>query len=340
MKNRMKCIVAILMLVMLIAGAPAVFAGGASDAKPSGEQKIVLKIPETQPTTHMMVRYFQKMVDALAAQTSGRITGEIFPGSMMGTLAVTIQQMQVGALDLARIDNQVLFDAGVDSMKVISLPFIFRDVEHARKVLYGDIGKRFLDDIGKSNVGLEGIGYFIEGERNFFLKNKRVTQIEDIKGLKIRIPGGKLFLEMMACYNISGTTMAMGEIYSALQTGIIDGAENSFDAFNTNSFHEVCKYIAVSGHTLVMTPVVVSQVRWKTFSEGDKKIITDAFAAMIKEYDKENIAHQNNVKELIRGKGVEINDLTDRQKWVEASQPMYKQYGGGYEDIIKLIENS
>ena len=318
------------------------FAGGSNETKPAAgsqpaEQKIVLKIPETQPATHMQVRYFQKMADALKEQTKGRITGEIFPGAMMGSLAVTIQQMQIGALDMGRIDTPVLFDAGVDSMKIVSLPFIFRDVEHARKVLYGDVGAYFNDSIEKANIGLKGLGFWIEAERNFFLKNKRVTKLEDIKGLKMRIPGGKIFLEMITSFNASGTTMGLGELYSALQTGIVDGACNSFDAFYTGSYYEVCKYMAVSVHTLVMTPVCVSTVRWKSFSEPDRKIITDAFNAMLKEYDKENVEYQKKIKDQIRAKGVEINELTDRQKWIDAVQPMYKKYSPGYEDIIKKM---
>ena len=300
--------------------------------------KYVLKFGETQPETSAIVQHEILFGKILSEKTNGRITLEMYPSAMMGPSPTVIQQMQMGAMDMYRCDASVLYDFGVDSMQVVSLPYLFKSKQHAQDVLYGEIGQQFLKDIDDAGIQLKAIGWLIEPSRNTFLNKKRVTSMADMKGLKIRVPESEIFLATMEAFGAAPTPISWGEVFTSLQTGVVDGAENTIDTFNVNRFDEVCKYIVMDQHNFNSCPITMSKINWDKFSPEDQKHILDAWQEAVTAYDTFAIKNDVEAQDIARKNGVEIIELADKDAWVEAVKPLYKKYGAKYQDIISQIQ--
>jgi tripartite ATP-independent transporter DctP family solute receptor len=338
-KRILSVILAVLLVPFMLSAGGSKETKGTQTAAPAAAKPIVIKVAETQPLTSAMTTHITKYGEMLKERSKGRIVIEIYPGAMLGASPAVAQQLQMGAVDQFRSDPALLFDMGVKSMQVLGLPYLFNSIEHAQKVAYGPIGQKFLDDIDNSNANMVGIGYMIEAPRNFFLRNKRVSKMSDAKGLKIRVPESKIFLESMAAFGISGTPISMGEVYSALQTGIVDGAENSLDTFNVNKFHEVCKYITLSGHMYGVFPIIFSKVNWKKLSADDQALVKKTWQDAAKMYDAYAAQKYAETVATIKKNGVEIVEMENPKEWQDAVAPLQAKYAQGYESLVKDIIN-
>ncbi len=300
-------------------------------------EEYVIKWPDTQPDGTSLMIYMRKAGDIIREKTGGRIGVEYFPASMMGPSPTVLQQVQMGALDIYRTDVSVLYDFGVESMKMLGLPYLFDSKAHAEKVLYGPVGDRFLKDVDDANLQFKAIGWLIEPARNMFLRNKKAETMADFAGLKIRVPESEIFLASMEAFGISGTPISMGEVYTSLQTGVVDGAENTIDTFNANRFDEVCDYISLTAHNFNTCVMVMSKMNWDQFSPEDQKAIVDSWKEAVREFDEFSVKSEAESMDLARSRGVEILNLRDKAKWIEAAQPLYAKYAAGYEDIVREI---
>jgi TRAP-type transport system periplasmic protein len=318
---------------------PFLLAVGVQAASQPAANPVVIRVAETQPLTSAMTMHITKYGEMLKEKTNGRITVQIFPGAMLGASPTVAQQLQLGAVDQFRVDPALLFDFGVKSMQVLGLPYIFTSIEHAQKVAYGSVGEKLLNDITNSDVKMVGIGYMIEAPRHLFLRNKKVSKMSDAKGLKIRVPENKLFLETMAAFGISGTPISMGEVYSALQTGVVDGAENSLDTFNVNKFHEVCKYITLTGHIYGYYPIVFSKVNWQKLSANDQALIKSTWKDAAKMYDTYAAQKYDETVAMIKKNGVEVMNVDNPKEWQDAVVDLQGRFAKGYEGLLKDIKN-
>ncbi|GHS93950.1 C4-dicarboxylate ABC transporter [Synergistales bacterium] len=309
------------------------FAAGSVFAAPQ-----LIKYPDSQPDTSSIGVHLKLFGELLEKKTAGRYGVQQFGSGMMGPAPTVIQQVQMGALDMYRCDASVLYDFGVQSMKVLSLPYLFDSKEAAQEVLYGPVGEQFLSDVDAANLQLKAVGWLIEPARNLFLKSKKVTSIGDMKGLKIRVPESEIFLATMEAFGAAGTPISMGEVYTSMQTGVVDGAENTVDTFNSNRFDEVCKYITLDAHNFNICPVVISKITWDKLSADDQKALIEAWSEASRAFDAFAIKNDLDAQELAKSRGVEILQLTDKQAWVEAVKPLYDKFGKGYEDLIAQIQ--
>jgi tripartite ATP-independent transporter DctP family solute receptor len=298
----------------------------------------LIKFPDSQPETSSVGQHIKLFGDLLTEKTNGRLGVQIFGSAMMGPAPTVIQQVQMGALDMYRCDASVLYDFGVQSMKVLSLPYLFDSKEKAQEVLYGEIGDKFLKDVDDSNLQLKAVGWLIEPSRNLFLRNKKVTQLSDMKGLKIRVPESEIFLATMEAFGAAATPIPMGEVYTSLQTGVVDGAENTVDTFNVNRFDEVCKYIALDQHNFNICPIVISKIQWDKLSADDQKALLECWAEAIRAFDDFAIKNDLDAQKIAQEHGVEILQLTDKQAWLDAVKPLYERFGVGYEELIAEIQ--
>ncbi|MCL2001419.1 MAG: TRAP transporter substrate-binding protein [Planctomycetes bacterium] len=300
-------------------------------------QEYVLKLSDTQPDGSSLLIHLRMFVELIEKKSNGRIKHEVFPSAMMGPSPAVVQQVQMGALDLFRTDVSVLYDFGVPSMQMMGLPFLFDSKEQAQRVLYGPVGDRFLKDVDDANINLKAIGWLIEPSRNLFLRNKRVASLDDVRGLKIRVPESEIFLATMAAFGISGTPIPWGEVYTSLQTGVVDGAENTLNTFNINRFDEVCRYIAMSQHNFNTCVMVMSKRNWDRMSPADQALIVECWKEAMAAYDAFAMKDDVESKELASSRGVEIVEMTDRQKWVDAVKPLFDKYAADYQDVVAAI---
>ncbi|MDW7675239.1 MAG: TRAP transporter substrate-binding protein DctP [Bacillota bacterium] len=238
-----------------------------------------------------------------------------------------------------RTNPSFLADLGMKQMNVFHLPFLFRDVDHAWDVLNSEIGEEFLSVVDNSGTRMVGFGYFAESPRNFFFTDKEVTSIADLKGLKIRVPESQMFLDIVSTFGANPTPIAYSELYSALQTGVVDGAENPLTGYYTNKFHEVAPNYTLNGHELAPSVILFSELTWNKLSAADQDLLNEAMRetevfmrALSTEKDQEAI-------DGILAEGGKILELDNPQEWVDAVRPLYEKYGADYLDLIERIQN-
>ena len=322
-------------MLLLVSG---LFANGTQEAGGEGKPEIVLRYGELNPDTHTMTKGAREFARIVEEKSNGRIHIEVYASGQLGDEKTEIQSVQMGALDMFRTGSSFLTDYGVDMMKVFELPYIFRDTDHAWSVLDSYIGKQFLDAIDEADIKMVGLGYYTESPRNYFFSEKKVTTVADMKGLKIRVPQSDMYMQTTNSFGASATPIAYSELYSALQTGVVDGAENALSGYDANKFYEVAKYYTFDGHSAAPYIVVFSELSWNKLSDEDKKIIQDSwmesnlwFRDMAAQIDQEIISS-------LESKGIEFFEVENKQEWIDSVKDLYAKYGAGYEDVISAIQ--
>lgn len=306
------------------------------DAK--GGEKIVLRYAENQVKDYPTTKAAVKMAEIVKEKTQGRITIEVYDSAQLGDEKSVIEQIQFGGIDMARVSLSPLseFDK---SLNVLQLPYLYRDSTHMWKVLEGPIGQKLLKGI--ESKGIVGLSWFDAGARNFYNSKKAVNKIEDLAGLKIRVQESAMMMDMVKALGANPTPMAYGEVYSALQTGVIDGAENNWPSYESTSHYEVAKYFVLDEHNRVPEPQIISKKTWDKLSDADKKIIQDAALESAK-VERQLWAEREKASEKkVRDAGCTITTLTPeaRTAFQKAVQPLYAQYGADYKDLIKQIQD-
>ena len=271
-------------------------------------------------------------------KTGGRIHIDVYHGGQLGDEKATIEQLVFGAIDFTRVSISPLseFDK---SLNVLSLPYLYKDAAQMWRVLDGDIGEQFLTNV--ESAGLVGLSWYDAGARNFYNSKRPVTKLEDLKGLKIRVQESQIMMNMVSALGASATPMAYGEVYSGLQTGVIDGAENNWPSYDSVSHYEVAKYYCLDEHSRVPEMQLVSKITWNKFSDEDKKIIKECALESAK-IERELWAEKEKAsEEKVKAAGAVITELEagEKEKFQAAMAPLYAQFGQGYESLIKDIQS-
>lgn len=220
---------------LLIAALPLAF--GLSSL---AQADMTLKIAEIHPAGYPTVVAMENLGKKLDTATNGEIKSRMFAGGVLGSEKEVIEQTQIGAVQLTRVS---LGSVGpvVPATNVFNMPFVFRDIDHMRKVVDGEIGQEILDAITDSDFNMVGLAWMEAGSRSLYTK-KPVRKIEDLKGMKIRVIGNPLFIDTLNAMGANGIAMDTGEIFSALQSGVIDGAENNSPTLLEHNHFRVAKY--------------------------------------------------------------------------------------------------
>jgi len=317
-----------------------VFANGTQDKKggtASSGKTMVLRYAENQPQDYPTTKAAYEFAKIVEAKTNGRIKVEVYYGGQLGDEKSVIEQLQFGAIDFTRVSLSPLAEFS-KSLNVLQLPYLYKDSDQMWKVLDGDIGKQFLGSV--SGAGLIGLSWFDAGARNFYNSKKAVNTLADLKGLKIRVQESQQMMDMVQALGANPTPMAYGEVYSALQTGVIDGAENNWPSYESTSHYEVAKYFVLDEHTRVPEMQMVSAKSWAKLSAADQQIIRDAALASAKVERTLWAQREKSSEDKVKAGGSVITTLSpaEKQKFQDAMVPLYKKYGAGYEDVIAKIQ--
>lgn len=283
-----------------------------------------------------MVNAMNKFADLVKEASGGLMNVEVYPGSQLGDTTVAVQNVQLGVQEMTVATSNNVAAAGVKNFSAFALPYVFRDNDHVMDVLQGDIGQELLASIADTDARVVGIGYWFEGTRNFITKEP-VRCLEDIKGMKIRCQANDIDTAMTKALGASPTPIAFGELYTALQTGVVDGCENPLSGIYNSKFQEVCKYLTLDAHSALPVVILFSQSIWNNMSADEQEIIKTCWAeasAHNREWLKEN---QENYIKLFEEAGVEVIELEDQAAWVEAMAPVYEEYGGAVADLLARI---
>ncbi|MBQ0051188.1 MAG: TRAP transporter substrate-binding protein [Treponema sp.] len=301
-------------------------------------EKMVLRYAENQPQDYPTTQAAYKFAEMVEAKTNGRIHIDVYYGAQLGDEKSVIEQLQFGAIDFTRVSISPLseFDK---SLNVLQLPYLYKDAAQMWRVLDGDIGAKFLSNISSSN--LIGLSWFDAGARNFYNSVRPVTTLEDMKGLKIRVQESQMMMGMVAQVGANATPMAYGEVYSSLQTGVIDGAENNWPSYESTSHYEVAKYFVLDEHTRVPEMQMISKITWDKLSAEDQKIIRECAAESAK-IERELWADKEKASEAkVKAGGSVVTELAagEKEKFQAAMAPLYAQFGAGYEQLIADIQS-
>jgi tripartite ATP-independent transporter DctP family solute receptor len=299
---------------------------------------MVWKASDVHPLGYPTVEAVQRMGKKLETATNGRISIQMFPSMQLGGEKEMIEQAQVGALQIARISVGAMGPV-VDDLNVFNLPFIFRDEAHMRKVIDGPIGQDLLDRISNAPTSrLIVLGWMDAGTRNVY-SNKPITKPADLKGMKIRMMGNPIFVETMNAMGGNGVAMGFNELYSALQTGVVDGAENNPPTVLAQNHYQVSKVYSLTGHLIIPEIFVFSKKNWEALSKEDQ--------AMLKKFSREAQFEQRELwdkmtseaETKLKGFGVQFVQA-DKPAFYKATQPIRDKYGAKYAALLKRIEET
>ncbi len=323
------------MIRRTLLNASAVFALGAASLGASA-QTMVLKAADVHPAGYPNVVAVESMGKKLEAATNGRLKIQTFPGGVLGGEKEMIEQTQVGAINILRTSLGPVGTV-VPEVNVFNLPFIFRNQEHARAVIDGPIGDELLAKVSASPAKLVAIGWMDGGARSLYTK-KPVRTPADLKGQKVRMMGNPLFVDTMNAMGGNGISMGYGEVFTALQTGVVDGAENNAPSyFTSNHYNTGAKYYTQTNHLIIPELLVVSKATWDKLSKDDqallKKFGREAQMEQRALWDK-SVA-ENTAK--LKSAGVEFITV-DNKPFYEATAPVRAKYGANYAELIKRIE--
>ncbi|MCL6702623.1 TRAP transporter substrate-binding protein [Pseudomonas sp. T1.Ur] len=314
---------------LLIAALPLAFLAQAAHAE------LTMKMADIHPKGYPTVVAEESMGKALEAQSKGELKFKYFPGGVLGSEKEVIEQMQAGAIQMSRVSLGIVGPV-VPDVNVFNMPFIFRDQAHMRAVIDGEVGDAILDRITNSEFGLVALAWMDGGTRNIYTKNP-VRKLEDLKGMKIRVQGNPMFIEMMNAMGANGIAMDTGEIFSALQTGVIDGAENNPPTLLEHNHYQNAKYYSLTGHLILPEPIVMSKITWNKLTPEQQDMVKKAAKAAQAEerdlWDKKSAASE----EKLKAAGVEFITV-DKKPFYDATAPVRAKYGAPYADLIKRIE--
>jgi tripartite ATP-independent transporter DctP family solute receptor len=313
----------ILLVGCAVAGAPG--AVGALELKSSDVH--AMGYPTTEAIAYMG--------ELLEAWTNGRHSIQIFHSMQLGGEKEALEQVQLGALEMTRVSVGVVGPI-VDDFNAFNLPYVFRSIEHMHNVVDGEIGTELLNRLEAG--GLIGLGYMDAGARSFYNKEKAISSPADLQGLKIRVMQNPIFVEMMGAMGGSGIPIAFNELYTAMQTGVVDGAENNPPSYSTQKHYEVAGYYSLTEHLIVPEIFVFSKRVWDGLDPLDQQLIRKAATlAVVKERELWAEMEQKAMTEL-EGLGVKINADVDKAAFIEATADVRQKYGEKYKELIAKVE--
>ena len=299
-------------------------------------QAQTLKAADVHPAGYPTVVAVERMGKKLESATQGRIKFQMFPGSVLGGEKEMIEQTQVGAIQLLRTSLGPVGPV-VPEVNVFNMPFVFRNPAHMRAVIDGPIGQEMLDKISASPARLVALAWMDGGSRSLYTK-KPVRKPEDLKGQKIRMMGNPLFVDTMNAMGGDGISMGYGEVFTAIQTGVVDGAENNPPSlFTANHFQAGAKYYTQTNHLIIPEILVMSKVAWDKLSPADQ--------ALVKKFSREAQLEQRTLWDQyvvdsvakLKAAGVEFIEI-DNKPFFEATAPVRAKYGAQFAQLMKRIE--
>ncbi len=327
--------------------APAATTQAAAEAKaettaaPAAEpaaDAIVLTYAEVNPLDTIVGMTGQKFKEEVESRSNGSIIIDIQASGVLGSENEVLDGMLggTGTVDISRISAFALTSYGGEKSKLLSLPYTFVSRDHFWKFAESDLAREFLDEPSQNGTNLIGLFYGEEGFRHFFTKDP-VASIDDFKGKKIRVSNDPVMVGLVSGLGANATEVSFTELYSALQTGVCDGAEQPIANYKSNAFDEVAPNLILDGHTLGAIQVVITEEAWNKLTADQQNILMEAGKAA-GEYNK-SISEQkeNEVLDGLRASGVNVVEVEDKTPWQEATKQVIADNTKGQEELYQQI---
>ena len=294
----------------------------------------VLKLAHILDTTHPVHKGLAFLAEKTNEFSDGKMRIEIYPGGQLGSEREYIESLQIGSLDMTKVSSAVL-ENFVPSMAVFSLPYVFRSANHRWQVYQGPIGKKLL--LEGIPVWLRGLCFYESGSRNFYLRDKAVRSPDDLSGLKIRVMRSYWSIQTINALGGSATPIAFGELFTALQQGVVDAAENNIPTLFQSRHYEVCQYVVLDGHSSPSDILLISTHAWDRLTGQQQKWLEQAVAASL-EYQRSlwNQATTHALK-VMADRGIEII-RPDKAPFREKVKPLFEELKKKKDPLFDLVE--
>ena len=315
-------------IAIVLAGAPAV-----------AQQKLILKASDVHPAGYPTVVAVENLGKKLEKATNGRVSVAMYPSMQLGGEKEAIEQAQVGAIAFARVSVGALGPV-IDDLNVFNLPYVFRNTTHMQNVIDGPIGQDLLDKVTNSGKGLIGLCWMDAGARNFYNTKKPIKTMADLKGLKVRVMGNPMFVDMANSMGGNGVAMGYDQVFNALQTGVVDGAENNPPSFVFDNHYQVAKFYTIDEHLIVPEMLVFSKKIWDTMSKDEQAALMKFSKEAQQEERKLWDDYEKQAMDKAKAAGIQIIQVSDADKkaFQDAVKPVWDKYGPKYADTVKRIQ--
>lgn len=322
-KNKIKLLFAVLLLVPFM---------GCKNT----EHHKVLKLAHGLDPSHPVHKGMVFMAERLAEKSDGQLTIDIYPSGQLGSEQQCVELLQIGSLAITKVSAAVM-ESFTPKFKALGLPYVFRSKEHSFKVFDGEIGKELL--LGTEEFWIRGLCFYDAGFRSFYTINKPILTPDDLTGLKLRVMKSQSAMEMVRALGGSPTPISWGELYTALQSGVVDGAENNPPSLYTSHHYEVCKEYSLDEHTCVPDVLIISTKVWNNLTEQEQKWLQEAAdesVAVQRKYWDESV--EESLRE-VQAAGVTIHH-PDKKLFADKVQPLLDKYRQDkvLGDLLRRIE--
>ena len=292
-----------------------------------------LKLAHGLDVTHPVHKGMVFMAEQVEKKSGGKLKVEIYPSQQLGTERQATELLQIGSLAMTKVSGAVL-ESFAPNLKVMSLPYIFRDKDHKYQAFDGEVGKELL--LQSQDFWLRGLCFYDAGSRSFYSKEKPIMQPADLDGMKIRVQESETAMNMVRSLGGSPTPISWGELYTALQQGVVDGAENNPPSFYTSRHYEICKYYSINEHTAVPDVLIISTVVWNNLSDQEQQWLQEAVDESVI-YQRQLWAEaEQEALNAVKVAGVEIS-YPDKTPFMNKLNSMFEDYRDN-EELYSFIQ--
>ncbi|MEQ8286115.1 TRAP transporter substrate-binding protein [Thalassospira sp.] len=310
-------------------------AAAVSVALASGAQAKEWRGWNIHPPEYPVSTGMEEFAKIINEKSGGDLEAKVYHGGVLGNQPDAIQQVRLGGLDWAVFNLGPLGEVAPEA-NVVSLPFIFKNVDAMHKVMDGPAGQQIADGLIKA--GLQPLGWYDSGARSFYNTKHPINTPEDLKGLKFRVMSNDLYVQMVAALGGNATPMAYGEVYQSLKTGVIDGAENNYPSYDSSGHFEAAKYYSVTQHLILPECLCINKALYDSLSADEKKVVHEAADASVTVQRAAWAERAEQSKEKVIAAGIEVNEIADKQAFQDAMQPVYDSFAKSNPELADLVK--
>ena len=318
--------------------APAAEAPAADAPAAASDPAVTLVMAEVNPLDTIVGGMDQKFKEEVERLTGGSVTIDLQASGVLGSENDVLDAMLGGAgtIQISRISAFALTSYGGEKSMLLSIPYTWANREHFWNFATSDLAKEFLQEPSENGSGVRGLFYGEEGFRHFF-SNKELTGMDDLKGLKIRVSNDPVMNGMVEGLGASPTVVAFGELYSALQTGVVDAAEQPIANYKSNAFPEVANNLILDGHTLGAVQVIITDEAWDSLTPAQQDAMMEA-GQIASEYCRSmSEEKENEVLDQLKAEGCNVVEVTDITPWQEACKAVIEENTAAQAELYQKL---
>jgi len=297
-------------------------------------EKQVLYLAHTLPQTHPVHKGIVEFKKVLNEKSGGKMDVKIFPDGQLGSEREVLELLQIGSVAITKVSAATLSNF-VPEYHILGIPYLFRDKQHQFDVLEGDIGKSILEK--GSKFWLRGLCYYDAGSRSFYTSNKAIRTPDDLEGLKIRVMNNQMAINMVNSMGGSATPLAYGELYTAIQQGVVDGAENNPPSFVSSNHYEISKYYTLDQHSSVPDVLLIGTKFWEKLTEEEKIWVQEAADESAQAQKKFWSDSVDESMRIAKEAGVEII-IPEKSLFAEKSKSVVEEFVKEFPEMAPIVD--